>query len=431
MKEGKNAMSKASSIQEVFELVESTFGADSRLTATFKQCFLNTIEQTIDVLDDGSVFVVTGDIPAMWLRDSAAQFRPYLVVDDEKTIALVRGIIKRQFFYINHDPYANAFNKEENGMRYHDDITEMTDLIWERKYEVDSLCYPLQLAYLYWKNTGLTDVFDASFKEAVEKILTVWTTEQHHAEESTYTFQRFDCPPIDTLSHEGKGAPVAYTGMTWSGFRPSDDACQYGYLVPSNMFAVVVLGYLEEIARDVLHDETLATQAAALQREIKEGIERYAKVEHPEFGTMYAYETDGLGNYNFMDDANVPSLLSIPYLGYVASNDPAYQNTRKFVLSPANPFFYKGTVAEGVGSPHTPPHYIWHIALAIQGLTAETKEEKKTILDTMVRTDGGTGFMHEGFHVDDHSQFTREWFSWANSMFCELVLDYCGLRVKR
>lgn len=424
-------MTKARSLQEVFELVEDTFGVDSRVATTFKKCFLNTIEQTIDVLPDGSVFVVTGDIPAMWLRDSAAQFRPYLVVEEEKVTALVRGIIKRQFYYINHDPYANAFNKEESGERYHDDVTEMTPLLWERKYEIDSLCYPLQLAYLYWKNTGRTDVFDASFISGVEKILQVWKTEQNHGEDSTYTFQRFDCVPSDTLTHDGKGAPVGYTGMTWSGFRPSDDACQYGYLVPANMFAVVVLGYLEEIAKEVLGDEQLAHRAIKLQAEIQAGIEEFAKVEHPKFGTIYAYETDGLGNYNLMDDANVPSLLSIPYLGYVPNTDKVYKNTRKFILSPDNPYFYSGQCASGVGSPHTPHRYIWHIALAIQGLTAETQDEKKEILATMVRTDGGTGFMHEGFHVDDDSQFTREWFSWANSMFCELVLDYCGLRVMR
>lgn len=424
-------MKKAASVQEVFGLVEETLGPDSRLTTIFKQCFLNTLEQTIDVLPDESVFVVTGDIPAMWLRDSAAQFGPYLVMEDEKIISLVRGIIRRQFYYINHDPYANAFNKEPSGQRYHDDVTEMTPLIWERKYEVDSLCYPLQLSYLYWKNTGRIDVFDDSFISAVEKILEVWTTEQNHAEDSPYTFQRFDCVPSDTLTHEGKGSPVGYTGMTWSGFRPSDDACQYGYLVPSNMFAVVVLGYLDEIARQVLGNAELSAKALKLQGEIRGGIEKFAKVEHPEYGTIYAYETDGLGNFNLMDDANVPSLLSVPYLGYTSLDDPIYQNTRSFVLSPANPYYYSGKCGSGIGSPHTPPRYIWHIALAIQGLTAQSQSEKLEILELMAKTDGGTGFMHEGFLVDDANQYTREWFSWANSMYCELVLDYCGLKVQR
>jgi len=205
---------------------------------------------------------------------------------------------------------------------------------------------------------------------------------------------------------------VGYTGMTWSGFRPSDDACQYGYLVPSNMFAVVVLGYLDEIAREVLVNEQLSARAIKLQGEIRAGIEQHATVEHPKFGTIYAYETDGLGNYNLMDDANVPSLLSVPYLGYLSLDDPIYQNTRKFILSSSNPYYYSGKCAAGIGSPHTPPRYIWHIALAIQGLTAQSPGEKREILEIMARTDGGTGFMHEGFFVDDAHQYTREWFSW-------------------
>lgn len=419
-------MVKRFSQEELFARVESEFGAESSIVKIFKNAYKNTLEQTIDVLPDGSVFAVTGDIPAMWLRDSAAQFRPYLVVDDERVLKIVGGIIKRQFTYINHDPYANAFNREHNGNGHQTDLTAMTPLIWERKYEIDSLCYPLQLAYLYWKATGLTDCFDEQFVSAVEKILEVWKTEQDHAE-SPYTFQRFDCAPSDTLPNDGKGTPVGYTGMTWSGFRPSDDACEYGYLVPSNMFAVVVLGYLTEIAQDVLKDENLAEEAQQLAAEIQKGITEYAIVEHPEFGKVYAYETDGLGNYNFMDDANVPSLLSAPYLGYVDADDEIYQNTRRLILSETNPYFYKGTQAEGVGSPHTPPRYIWHIALSIQGLTSLKREEKRELLELMARTDGGTGFMHEGFNVDDHTQYTREWFSWANSMFCELVFDYLGI----
>lgn len=228
----------------------------------------------------------------------------------------------------------------------------------------------------------------------------------------------------------GKGAEVAYTGMTWSGFRPSDDACAYGYLIPSNMFAVVVLGYLAEICRDVLRDSELEAEAEKLADEIRHGIESYGVVDHPEYGNIYAYETDGKGNHLLMDDANVPSLLSIPYLGYTSADDPIYQNTRRFVLSHANPYYYQGTASAGVGSPHTPDRYIWPIALAIQGLTTTDREEKLRLLRLMAETDAGTGMMHEGFLVDDPTRYTRPWFSWANMMFCELMMDYCGLRVK-
>ena len=218
--------------------------------------------------------------------------------------------------------------------------------------------------------------------------------------------------------------------MTWSGFRPSDDPCQYGYLIPSNMFAVVVLRYAAEIAETVLQDPSLAEEAKRLGDEIERGIRKYGIVEHPKYGPVFAYETDGLGNYSLMDDANVPSLLSIPYLGYVSADDPLYQNTRRFVLSEDNPYFFKGKAAQGIGSPHTPHRYIWHIALAMEGLTADRPEEKWRLIDLMVRTDAGTGMMHESFDADDPTQFTRKWFSWANMMFCELLLDLCDIRVK-
>ena len=219
--------------------------------------------------------------------------------------------------------------------------------------------------------------------------------------------------------------------MTWSGFRPSDDACKYGYLVPSNMFAVVVLRYAAEIAGEVLQDTDLAEEAAKLADEIDVGIKQYAVTQHDEFGPIFAYETDGRGNMNLMDDANVPSLLAIPYLGYTAADDPVYLNTRRFVLSSHNPYFFDGTAASGIGSPHTPDRYIWHIALAVQGMTAWSGEEQERLLDLMESTDAGTGFMHEGFDADDPERFTRPWFSWANMMFCEFVLMRCGLQVKR
>ena len=220
-------------------------------------------------------------------------------------------------------------------------------------------------------------------------------------------------------------------GLTWSGFRPSDDACIYGYLIPSNMFATVVLGYMETIAHEVLKDEALAAEAASLKKEIHDAIESMAIVDNYYYGKVYAYEVDGYGQYMLMDDANVPSLLAMDYLGYEADDRQVVENTRNFVLSCANPYYYEGSCAKGVGSQHTKPGYIWHIALAIQGLTSKTKEEKLAILNTMKNTDAGKHMMHEGFDVSDPANYTREWFSWANAMFCELVLDYCDIRVAR
>lgn len=412
------------------KIIQKTQSENPKWGKVFEECFLNTLETTIQRNPDGTSFVLTGDIPAMWLRDSSAQLRPYMLLAkmDEEVYQLIKGLVTLQFRNIHHDPYANAFNREANGKGHQDDQTEMTDLIWERKYEIDSLCYPIQLAYLLYLNTGRTEHLDDEFIKGLKDILQVWRTEQNH-ENSPYHFIRDTDREEDTLVN-GVGTPVGYTGMTWSGFRPSDDRCEYHYLMPSNMFAVVVLGYVEKLATVIDLPVELVAEAISLKEEIQAGIEKYGKVKNKAGEEIYAYEVDGLGNYKIMDDGNIPSLLSIPYLGYVKNDDAIYLNTRKTILSPENPYFYKGKYAEGIGSSHTWEHYIWPMALAIQGLTSQTKSEKKEILDILVNTDGGTNRMHESFDVDNPEAFTREWFSWSNMMFCELLLDYYDYQVK-
>lgn len=414
---------------------------DDKIKLMFENGIKNTYQTTIEKQEDGTTFVITGDIPAMWLRDSVAQVRPLLILaeKDEEVANLIQGVIdvhKRQILL---DPYANAFNKEANGEGHQNDFTDMKPEVWERKYEIDSLCYPIQLAYLFWKATGKIEHFDEQFKEMIKTIMDVWKVEQHHEEKSPYSFRRlddwliFDEPErikYETLPRDGKGYPVGYTGMTWSGFRPSDDACQLGYLVPSNMFAVVVLRYAKEIFETVYTDMALATECSQLAEIIDQGIKDFAIIDHPEFGQVFAYEVDGLGKYHFMDDANVPSLLSAPYLGYCEFDDEVYQNTRRLLLSKENPYYFKGKVAKGIGSPHTPKEYIWHIALAVQGLTSLDREEKIEILEYFKTTDAGTHLMHEGFDVNDPNNFTRPWFSWANSMFAEFILSLDNIYVK-
>lgn len=420
------------SLQKILNHVEEVFAGEPHIYEIFRNCYTNTLDTTVKRMEDGTTYVITGDIPAMWLRDSVAQLRPYLIPakEDEEIADILTGLVRRQFRCINIDPYANAFNEEANGNCWEKDETEMNDWLWERKYEIDSLCYPIQFAYLIWKNTGRTVQFDEEFKKAAQRVLEVFRTEQYHEEKSPYHFIRRNTYFTDTLSRDGKGALVkSGIGMTWSAFRPSDDACTYGYLVPSNMFAVVVLGYLEEIAGKVLGDVSLSEEAKTLQEEIYEGIEGYAVTEKEGYGRVYAYEADGYGQFNLMDDANVPSLLSMEYLGYHGKSEEVAENTRKLILSEANPFYFKGEKAEGIGSPHTPPGYIWHISLAMQGLASREKEEKKRIIDLMAATDGGKMLMHEGFCADDDTKYTREWFSWANAMFSELVMDYCGYQI--
>ena len=242
-------MQRPESVTETMARVDEALADRPRLATLFRNCFPNTLDTTTELHDDGSTYVFTGDIPAMWLRDSSAQVSPYLSLagQDADVRRIISGLIRKQIGYILIDPYANAFNRTADGACWAPDETDQNDWVWERKYEIDSLCYPLWLAHRYWQATGDTSVFDDEFRRAARVILELWTVEQDHVARSPYRFQRRDCPPSDTLTHEGLGAPVAPTGMTWSGFRPSDDACRFGYLVPANLFAVVALRHLHNI----------------------------------------------------------------------------------------------------------------------------------------------------------------------------------------
>ncbi|MHA7966112.1 glycoside hydrolase family 125 protein [Paenibacillus sp. CAU 1782] len=411
-------------VQDVLREAEQKLAHRPKLLQLFKNCFPNTLETTTKLMPDGTTFVITGDIPAMWLRDSVEQVIHYvpLAAEDEDLGRIIAGLIKRHMEMILIDPYANAFNESANDWHWNTtDETDMSPWVWERKFELDSICFSIRLAYLYWKETGNADIFDAGFKQAMLAILDLWRTEQHHFEKSPYRFTRNNGIPTDSLRNNGLGMPVNYTGMIWSGFRSSDDACDFHYNVPANMFAVVSLRQMGEIAEWVFRDMKLVQELAALEADVNHGIELYGMYNHPEFGKIYAYETDGYGNYCLMDDAGTPGLMSISYLGYAPADDPIYLNTRRFALSKENPFYYEGSAASGIGSPHTPPGYIWHMALSMQGLTATDKEEKLKMINWLESTDADTGFMHEGFHSDDPTQFTRKWFAWSNSLFSQLV----------
>ncbi|MFC6200652.1 glycoside hydrolase family 125 protein [Lactiplantibacillus nangangensis] len=403
-----------------------------KLGTVFQKTFLNTLETTISDDEQGYAFILTGDIPAMWQRDSTAQVRPYLALahEEPKIAHLITRVVQRQFFNMTIDPYANAFNETANNHGHQSDQTEMGPWIWERKFEIDSLCYPVQLAYLLYKNTGATAQFDDNFVTGIKKLLTTFEVEQHHAT-SLYQFIRTQDHPEDSLPQGGKGRPVGDTGMIWSGFRPSDDACEYGYLVPANMFAVVILGYLQTIFSSILDDPNIVSRAKRLQETVKAGIETYGYTTNANGEKVYAYEVDGLGQAILMDDGNVPSLLSAPYLGYCDLLDVNYQRTRQTLLSPENPYYYSGKLAAGQGSPHTPKNYIWPIAIAMEGLTTNSREQQLAALQTLIKTTGETDLMHESFDVNDDHHFTREWFSWANMMYCELLLTTLGLKIER
>lgn len=425
-----DTIKETSKTSEIKDLIRK-IGADLsnkidniKLKKIFYNCFINTMETTVEYNEENiDTFIITGDIPAMWLRDSTSQIEHYLpfINEHEDLKKLFIGLINRQVFCILHEPYANAFNKTANGQKWDNDITKDSPLVWERKYEIDSLCFPVRLIYKYWKKSNDSSFFNDEIKNMFYKIIETWKIEQNHFENSDYSFQRLNCSPTDTLSNKGLGDLVSYTGMTWSGFRPSDDACKYNYLIPSNMFATVVLGYISEISETIFNDIKLKNIADELKYQIEEGINKFGIIHTEEFGDVYAYEVDGLGNFNLMDDANVPSLLSIPYIGYKDIDDKIYQNTRKFILSKNNPYYYEGSVAKGIGSPHTPPEYIWHISLSMQGLTTKNESEINSLINTLINSDGNTGYMHEGFHCNDSTEFTREWFAWSNSLFADFI----------
>ncbi len=415
-------------IAEIVAAVRERTSAE--VAELFARCFVDTLSTTMTPMDDGTTFMVTGDIPAMWLRDSAAQLTPYLhfAADSPALADTIASVSRRQLEYVLLDPYANAFNRIPDGSGHHDDRTQLSPWVWERKYEVDSLCYPIRLAHDLWAATGRTDHL-LRFADAARAAIAVWKAEQDHERSSTYRFQRPDPRlPTDTLVRDGRGPLVAPTGLTWSGFRPSDDATAYGYNIPGNAFAVTELGHIAVLAERVLGDDELHAEAAALADIIDGAIRAHGVVEHREHGRILAYEVDGLGNALVMDDANAPSLLSLPFLGWCDSRDPLYLRTRAAVLSPSNPFFYSGTAARGIGSPHTPGRNIWPLALAMQGLTSSDADERAELLERLCSTHAGTGLMHESFGADDPSTFTRPWFSWANAVFCEFVLDIAGLR---
>jgi uncharacterized protein len=417
------------------EGVEATIAQFKKLIANpelawlFENCFPNTLDTTVDfemINGKPDTYVITGDIDAMWLRDSTAQVWPYipLTKKDKKLQQLIAGVINRQTKCILLDPYANAFYKDFNKVsEWKDDITKMQPGIHERKWEIDSLCYPIRLAYGYWKETGDTSVFDNDWKEAMRLVLQTFTEQQRLTDKGPYTFQRTTAWATDGVPLSGYGYPVKPNGLICSTFRPSDDCTLFPYLIPSNMFAIEVLGKLAELCSlPAIADKDIATRAKQLQQQVSKALKEDGIINHPKFGRIIAFEVNGFGSFHLMDDANVPSLLSLPYLGAIKANDPLYLNTRKVVLSANNPFFYKGKAGEGIGGPHTGADTIWPMSIILRAITSVNEAEVKNCIDNLIKTHAGTGFMHESFHKDNAAQFTRKWFAWANTLFGEMIV---------
>jgi len=417
-------------VEETIVRVKASIG-DPKLAWMFENCYPNTLDTTVEIGDDTKrpdTFIITGDIDAMWLRDSACQVWPYvpLAKTDRDLRRMFQGLIGRQARCILIDPYANAFlpdPKSTNALEWAvGDLTEMRPGVAERKWEVDSLCYCIRLAHGYWKATGDIAPFDQEWTAAMRQVVATFREQQRKKGPGPYHFQRKAESPTDTQALEGYGNPAKPVGMIYSMFRPSDDACLYSFYVPSNLFAVVSLRQVAEMAAEILKDGGFATECRVLASEVEAALANFGRIEGRDGGEIWAFEVDGYGNQLFMDDANIPGLLSLPYLGCCDANDTVYQRTRRRVLSGDNPFFFKGSAADGIGGPHEGLNMIWPMALIAQAMTSSDEAEIRQCLHWLKTTHAETGFMHESFNKDNPEKYTRAWFAWANALFGELIV---------
>ncbi|MFZ3482248.1 glycoside hydrolase family 125 protein [Sphingomonas sp. 3-13AW] len=405
--------------------------ADPEIAWLFENCYPNTLDTTVQTgVVDGKpdTFVITGDIDAMWLRDSSAQLQTYvhLANKDAGLRRMFAGAIQRQARCILVDPYANAFMRDttaSSNLGARDDITEMKPGVAERKWEIDSLCYPMRFAQSYWAVTRDKTPFDDFWARGMMKAVATLKEQQRLEGPGPYRFQRNHPSPTETLMFDGYGAPTRKVGLIHSGFRPSDDACVFPFLIPSNLFAVSALTMLATVLKEARGDTAAADECLALASSVRQALDRHGKMSDGEGGEVWAFEVNGFGDAIFMDDANVPSLSALPLLGAADRNDPLFRRTAKLAWSPRNPYFFEGTAAKGIGGPHIGMDMIWPMSIITHAFNSDDDAEIRQCLQWLKTTHGGTGFMHESFHKDDPTKFTRTWFAWVNGLFGDLILD--------
>jgi len=415
---------KSPAVEKLITEIKKNIG-NKEIAWLFENCFPNTLDTTVEfeiINGKPDTFVITGDIDAMWLRDSSAQVWPYLPLmkEDKNLQELIKGVINRQVKCILKDPYANAFYKDETKIsEWKDDKTDMKPGIHERKWEIDSLCYPIRLSYGYWKETGDASVFDKDWQEAMRLIVKTFKEQQRLENNGPYKFERTTSWATDGVPLGGYGYPTKKIGLIHSMFRPSDDATVFPFNIPGNIFAEQCLDHLDLMFLQLNFNG--GGDLKDFTQSLVKAYKRSALIKSEGFDQILAFEINGFGSFNVMDDANVPSLLSLGYLDPLWLKTAVYERTRKFVLSESNPFFFKGKAAEGIGGPHVGMDYIWPMSIIMRGLTSTDDTEIKMCLDMLQKTHSGTGFIHESFHKDDASKFTRKWFAWANTLFGEFV----------
>lgn len=357
------------------------------------------------------IFISTGDIDAMWLRDSSFQVRPLIRFAAHTEIKnFVAGVIAQQAFYISIDPYANAFNIAASATRWHKDFENQSDWVFERKWEIDSLASFLDVSLGLAESTQDASHLTDSWWRAAKLVLETFEREVTH-EPKSYRLFRPGAPSHDHLSNNGFGQPFANCGLIWSAFRPSDDACELPFNIAQNAYASAVLKRLAKVA-----PVALATRCNSLIESIDNAIEKLALIDG-----RFVYEIDGFGRSIFMDDANIPSLLSLPYLGFCSVDDESYLATRAAILSEQNAWFFSGSRASHIGSPHTGKNRVWPLAMAMEILTSRGLELEK-LDQLLLLANEGDGF-HESINVNDPTVFTREWFSWAEMTYFDAVFS--------
>ncbi|KAI1951339.1 hypothetical protein LOZ12_002472 [Ophidiomyces ophidiicola] len=432
---------------------------DKDLARIFENAFPNTLDTTVRWHVNGSQpvkkrnshalavwegpqsFIVTGDINAEWLRDSTNQLAQYqqLAKKDPNIKNLIIGAINTQAEFVIQSPYCNAFQPPppskllptNNGQ---DDVVHPAyepSVVFECKYELDSLANFLSLGNQFYTNTGSDAFLTNRWYMALDTVLSTIDAQSQPTFDPSgdyvvnqYTFQRTTKIGTETLNLRGIGNPLNNeTGLVRSAFRPSDDASILGFLIPANAMMSVELRRTADMLQKAGGKKELVNKLREVSKRIEQGVWEHGVVKHKTFGDVFAFEVDGYGSSILMDDANLPSLLALPLLGFVNQDDKVYQNTRKMILSKkGNPYYLVGSAFHGIGGPHIGVQNAWPMSVLVRARTAISDDEIRESIN-MVRDSSLLGLIHETVHVNRISQYTRSWFAWANSVFAQTILD--------
>lgn len=395
-----------------------------------KRLLINTYTNTLDTTlyhyvesDHLKTFVITGDIPAMWLRDSTAQVWQYfpLISSSQELKNIFSGLIRKQAELIALDPYANAFYHRPKFGVHKFDLTPMKPGVHERKWELDSLAYHVLLSAQYFNLTQDLDCFDEDWKMSYSLILETLRTQQRKHGHGPYVFDRITTNRVDTLSNRGYGPRYFPTGMIASAFRASDDACVYPFNIPGNFLALKVLTDIQPLLSNLQWTVRLE-DTKSLAEEIKNGLKDWSIHTDSEYGHYLRFEVDGLGNALTIDEPNAPNLSSLAYLGILQLEDPVFVTTHSLMNSEQNPWYFSGKVAQGIGSPHTGKDMIWPMAMILNMFNQTSEIEIEKSLSQLIKSSAATGLLHESFHKDNANIYTRPWFAWCNSLFADVVI---------